>query len=352
MTRAVDRAPSPELAPLLKSYPRRRPPLSPAHQKVYAEQYRLNREGAGAIENVAQRLERWMHRRVASMQGGPVLELGAGTLNHRRYEDPSIAYDVVEPFRELYAGKPEAQSVRAFYDSVADIPADRRYARVISIAVLEHMENLPADIANAALLLDERGVFQAGIPSEGGFLWGAPHRRSLRSFGICSPTCGCAAFRCRGITRAFTPTSTRAVPIACAADPFSARANARSEVQMRLADFALLLVYALGMSIGQVLFKLAAEHAKLDEAAGFWAGLFGSWHFYVSVAIYGLLTVVWIWVLTRIPLSRAYPFVVLAFVFTPILAAVFFGETLDARYYASLALIVGGLGLLASGNAQ
>ncbi len=121
---------------------------------------------------------------------------------------------------------------------------------------------------------------------------------------------------------------------------------------MRLADFALLLVYALGMSIGQVLFKLAAEHAKLDEAAGFWAGLFGSWHFYVSVAIYGLLTVVWIWVLTRIPLSRAYPFVVLAFVFTPILAAVFFGETLDARYYASLALIVAGLGLLASGNAR
>ena len=178
MTRAVDRAPSPELAPLLKSYPRRRPPLSPAHQKVYAEQYRLNREGAGAIENVAQRLERWMHRRVASMQGGPVLELGAGTLNHRRYEDPSIAYDVVEPFRELYAGKPEAQSVRAFYDSVADIPADRRYARVISIAVLEHMENLPADIANAALLLDERGVFQAGIPSEGGFLWGAAWRLS------------------------------------------------------------------------------------------------------------------------------------------------------------------------------
>ncbi len=121
---------------------------------------------------------------------------------------------------------------------------------------------------------------------------------------------------------------------------------------MTIADFALLVVYALGMSFGQVLFKLAADHAKLDAAAGFWAGLLGSWHFYVSVAVYGLLTIAWIWVLTRIPLSRAYPFVVLAFVFTPILAALLFGETLDARYFASLALIVAGLALLATTKAQ
>jgi len=165
-------------ADLLRSYPRRRPPLAPAHEKVYAEQYRLNREGARPIEDLAQRLERWMHRRVAALHGGPVLELGAGTLNHLRYEDGSLEYDVVEPFRELYAGKAESQSVRAFYGSVADVPVDRRYARVISIAVLEHMDNLPCDVATAALRLDDRGVFQAGIPSEGGFLWGAGWRFS------------------------------------------------------------------------------------------------------------------------------------------------------------------------------
>jgi drug/metabolite transporter (DMT)-like permease len=119
---------------------------------------------------------------------------------------------------------------------------------------------------------------------------------------------------------------------------------------MTLANFALLVLYALGMSFGQVLFKLAADHAKDEVAGGFWAGLLGSWHFYASVATYGLLTIAWIWMLTRIPLSRAYPFVVLAFVFTPILAAALFGETLDTRYFVSLALIVAGLCILAYGG--
>src|SRR5512138_280235 len=94
-----------DFAGLLRSYPRRRPPLTPAHEKVYAEQYKLNREGARPIESLAQKLETWMHRRVASIAGAPVLELGAGTLNHIRFEPRGIAYDVVEPFRELYAGR-------------------------------------------------------------------------------------------------------------------------------------------------------------------------------------------------------------------------------------------------------
>jgi drug/metabolite transporter (DMT)-like permease len=122
------------------------------------------------------------------------------------------------------------------------------------------------------------------------------------------------------------------------------------EVTMTLANFALLAVYALGMSFGQVLFKLAADRAKSDSA-GFLVGLLGTAYFYVSVALYAVLAVVWIWVLTRLPLSRAYPFAVLAFVFTPLLAALFFGEPLGVRFFASLALIVAGLALLASERA-
>lgn len=160
-----------DIEALLDSYPRRRPFLTPAHERVYSEQYRVNREGARPIENLAQRLERWMHWQVARVKGGPILELGAGTLNHRKYEDERIAYDVVEPFRELYVGREEVRWVRDFYDTVDSIPTERRYSRIISIAVLEHMTNLPAEIARAALRLEEKGVFQAGIPSEGGLLW-------------------------------------------------------------------------------------------------------------------------------------------------------------------------------------
>ncbi len=158
---------------LLASYPRQRPPLTADHARVYAEQYRLNREGLGLAESLAQRLEQWMHRQVAStsVSGGPILELGAGTLNHRKYEAREIHYDVVEPFSTLYEGRPEMSQITTFYTSVSDIPPTRKYRRILSIAVLEHMTDLPTDVAASAIRLDDDGVFQAGIPSEGGLLW-------------------------------------------------------------------------------------------------------------------------------------------------------------------------------------
>jgi SAM-dependent methyltransferase len=97
--------------------------------------------------------------------------LGAGTLNHRRYEPLDAEYDAVEPFRELFQGRDDARYVRTFFGDVSEIPLDRQYRRIISIAVLEHMTNLPVDLANATRRLHPDGTFQAGIPSEGGLLW-------------------------------------------------------------------------------------------------------------------------------------------------------------------------------------
>lgn len=156
---------------LFGTYPRERPPLSDRHSEIYAEQYRINRDGETLVDGAAQKLEQWMHRRIASREGGPVLELGAGTLNHLRFERKIDAYDIVEPFRQLFEGRPEVASLRDIYDDARKVPTNRRYQRIISVAVLEHLPDLPGDVARSALLLDEDGVFQAGIPSEGGFLW-------------------------------------------------------------------------------------------------------------------------------------------------------------------------------------
>lgn len=156
---------------LLKSYPRERPVLPDAHHLVYECEYKLNRNGAAAVEGVAKKLEGWMHVQVAARQGGPILELGAGTLNHVRWEAGTNIYDVVEPFSSLYEQSPWRPKIRHIYDSIHDVPKDNSYRRIVSIAVLEHMTNLPAELARAGLLLEDGGVFQAGIPSEGGFLW-------------------------------------------------------------------------------------------------------------------------------------------------------------------------------------
>jgi hypothetical protein len=156
---------------VLSKYPKMRGPLPDRHSEVYAAHYKANREGEEVAANLAQRLESWMHRRVASVgAAGPVLEIGAGTLNHLPYEGDNDAYDVVEPFTSLFEGKKELSRVRDVFASQFDIEG-RRYKRIISIAVLEHLLDLPREVAKSASLLDENGVFQAAIPSEGGFLW-------------------------------------------------------------------------------------------------------------------------------------------------------------------------------------
>ena len=162
---------------LLARFPKHRPPLTPAHERVYVEEYRRNRGGGGALFKVIQDLESWMHRRVArGARVGSVLELGAGSLNHLPFETNSSAYDCVEPFVGLYADSPHRHLVRTIYADIEEVPSNLRYERVLSVATLEHLEQLPRVLARCALLLAEGGVFQAAFPSEGGLLWGLSWR--------------------------------------------------------------------------------------------------------------------------------------------------------------------------------
>jgi SAM-dependent methyltransferase len=120
-----------------------------------------------------------MHRRIAARQHGTeILEIGAGTLNHLLYEPQELSYDAVEPFRELWDGRAAVSQLRRLYLSAEEIPKEVKYDRIISVAVLEHLTDLPRMVARAALHLRTNGLFQAGIPSEGGALWGISWRLS------------------------------------------------------------------------------------------------------------------------------------------------------------------------------
>lgn len=157
---------------LREVYPKVRGQLPPEYEALYKEEYQLNRSGKGTAVSIAARLEQWMHRKVATPpQTSPLLELGAGTLNHVPWESAGGLYDVVEPFIGLYRESPYVRRIRNFYPDISDIPPENSYARIISIAVLEHVLDLPALVARACLLLKDDGRFIAGIPSEGGLLW-------------------------------------------------------------------------------------------------------------------------------------------------------------------------------------
>ncbi len=160
---------------LLNKYPKKRPPLTQKHKDIFAKEYKENRDGEGFIRGLAQRAESWMHKQVAShsYNAPTTLEIGAGTLNQLKHEKNNGAYDIIEPFKHLYTNNPKLDQIRHVYDDMGLLPDETHvYDRIISVAVLEHLEELPYNLARSCLLLKKDGSFQAGIPSEGGFLWG------------------------------------------------------------------------------------------------------------------------------------------------------------------------------------
>jgi hypothetical protein len=168
---------SADIQTLLASYPRSRTPLSPAHAAVFESEYRRNRSGQGGLLSITARLEAWMHRGVAGgAAGGRLLEIGAGTLNHVPYERSAALYDAVEPWQSLWQDSPNLTAVNHLYKDLAEIEEGNRYDRIVSVAVLEHLTDLPSITARCGLLLAPAGRFLAGIPSEGGFLWGLAWR--------------------------------------------------------------------------------------------------------------------------------------------------------------------------------
>jgi len=116
-----------------------------------------------------------MHKKVAAdvQASGPkaTLEIGAGNLNQFPYELSTTPYDIVEPFRELFESSPHLGRIRDVYHDITEIPTSTRYDRITSVAVLEHVCDLPELVARSGLLLTEGGTFRAGIPSEGTILW-------------------------------------------------------------------------------------------------------------------------------------------------------------------------------------
>ena len=162
---------------LLKTYPRSRPVLPPEQKETYVEHYRSNRSGREGLAKIGAKLESWMHRQVAEgVDHGILLEIGAGNLNHAPYLVPGCICDAVEPFSELWKDSPYRSHMRRIYSDLGEISEGSTYDCIFSVAVLEHLTDLPFILAHAGLLLREGGTFRAGFPSEGGLLWGTSWR--------------------------------------------------------------------------------------------------------------------------------------------------------------------------------
>ena len=114
--------------------------------------------------------------------------------------------------------------------------------------------------------------------------------------------------------------------------------------RLSLAQIVALVAYAGAMAGGQLLFKMAALRAVhegpfIERAVS--ALLNG--YFLVALVLYAALAGLWVWILTFTPLSRAYPFVALAFALTPALGGLMFAEPISVRLVIGIGLILCGL---------
>jgi drug/metabolite transporter (DMT)-like permease len=114
--------------------------------------------------------------------------------------------------------------------------------------------------------------------------------------------------------------------------------------RLTLSQIGLLVLYAVGMTVGQLLFKSAAlRYAAAGDTGQRLIGLLQDFYFLSAIVLYAALAVFWVWVLSFISLSRAYPFVALAFALTPLLGGILFGEVLSVRLFIGLLFILSGL---------
>ncbi len=162
---------------LFNQFPKTRPPLPKDIEEIYSAHYKSNREGGTTAASLAQRVESWMHKKVAQdlieerNTGKSTLEIGAGTLNQLQYEPEIGPYDIVEPFSNLYQGSKYLGRIRNIYTDISEANSGFRYDRITSVATFEHIVNLPEVVARVGLLLARGGVLRVAIPSEGTFMW-------------------------------------------------------------------------------------------------------------------------------------------------------------------------------------
>jgi drug/metabolite transporter (DMT)-like permease len=103
------------------------------------------------------------------------------------------------------------------------------------------------------------------------------------------------------------------------------------------------------MGAGQMLFKLASMQAKgapnllqMLKAVSF------SLYFWTAGVLYAAASILWVMILTRVPLSVAYPVTSLTIVIVPLASWFFFGDTLSLRLSIGMAAILFGVWLIAT----
>ena len=115
-------------------------------------------------------------------------------------------------------------------------------------------------------------------------------------------------------------------------------------------NYILIVAVVCVLAVGQLLFKMVG----LRIASGGFQDLLhdqrGALLFAISLVLYGIATIAWIWALRQVPLSTAYMFMSLGFVLVPVMSHFVLGEVINMRIALGSAMIIAGI--MVSATAQ
>lgn len=114
----------------------------------------------------------------------------------------------------------------------------------------------------------------------------------------------------------------------------------------------ILILLSVGLSaLGQVTMKrgvsTSAVQDSLSDPLRAVLSFASSGSVIAGLTMYGVSAVIWLFVLARLDVSMAYPFMALGFLLTMVLGALFLGEQIDASRLAGTLLVAVGVMLVA-----
>jgi drug/metabolite transporter (DMT)-like permease len=118
---------------------------------------------------------------------------------------------------------------------------------------------------------------------------------------------------------------------------------------MKLQDFLLCAVFSLALPVGQVMFKYAALYnEKLHGPLV--VRLVTNYPLIGAFAWYGVTSLVWFYILTRVPLSAAYACSILGSGLVPLFAWLLFKEQLNWQFGAGYLIMLAGFVVIMLGR--
>jgi multidrug transporter EmrE-like cation transporter len=110
----------------------------------------------------------------------------------------------------------------------------------------------------------------------------------------------------------------------------------------RFVNLLSLVIFTIALAVRQVTFNrigLAVRERALVDSVLY---LLGARAFYITLSISALSTFLWIWILSRVPLSQAYPWVAIGMAIIPLLGWYVFGEHVGPLFSLGVSLILAG----------